>query len=399
MIQRPLGEFINKESIGGLMLLAATIIALVVSNSSLFHFYQRILSVHFSISLGSYGLRKPVLLWINDGLMTVFFFVIGLELKRECISGHLKEIHNVILPMMGALGGVIVPVIIFSVINFHHPLHQKGWAIPMATDIAFALGIMSLYSHRISRAMKIFLLTLAIIDDLLAILVIAIFHTEHLSWYSLLIAGICLCLLVAINLGGVKRLTPYLVIGLVLWVCVLKSGVHATLAGVVLAMFIPMEGNQGKPLLKDLEEDLHPMVVYLVLPAFAFANAGIHFESFTWNNIIHSIPLGIVLGLWLGKPIGIVLFTFITQKLTRAKLMMSKLDLAIIGCFAGIGFTMSLFIGSLSFGSNDELLNLARLGILLGSLLSIISASFLTAFHKRDVNDDNTDPDQQTLTG
>lgn len=386
-MQRSIGEFINKESIGGLMLLVATIIALIVSNSSLYHFYQRILSIHFSISLGSYGLRKPVLLWINDGLMAVFFFVIGLELKRECINGHLKDIKNVILPMMGAIGGVVVPVIIFSLANFHQLNYQKGWAIPMATDIAFALGIMSLFSHRISRTMKIFLLTLAIIDDLMAIIVIAIFHTAHLSWYSLLIAGICICVLAALNLGGVKRTAPFLIVGLILWVSVLKSGVHATLAGVVLAMFIPMKGENDKPLLKNLEDDLHPTVAFVVLPLFAFANAGIHFENFTWNNLVHSLSLGILLGLWIGKPLGVFLFTYITQKITRVKLGMSKLDLAIIGCFSGIGFTMSLFIGSLSFGNEPELLNLARMGILLGSLFSMIAASLLTAFHKRDVQD------------
>jgi NhaA family Na+:H+ antiporter len=193
--------------------------------------------------------------------------------------------------------------------------------------------------------------------------------------------------LVVINKLGVKRLTPYLVIGLVLWVSVLKSGVHATLAGVILALFIPMQGKNNKPLLSNLEEDLHPMIAFLVLPLFAFANAGIHFEGFTWKNLVHTIPMGIVFGLWLGKPVGVVLFTFITQKVTKAKLLISKLDLLIIGCFAGIGFTMSLFIGSLSFGSNTHLLNLARLGILLGSLLAIITASFFTAFHKRDVNE------------
>lgn len=389
MKQKSSNEFINKESIGGLMLLAATIIALVVSNSSFHSKYQHILSIHFAISLGSYGLSKPVLLWINDGLMTLFFFVIGLELKRECVSGHLRQPQNVLLPMMAAIGGVIVPVIIFSIANHHQPEYQKGWAVPMATDIAFALGIMSLFSRRISREMKVFLLTLAIIDDLMAIIVIAVFHTEHLSWYSLLIAAICICILCALNLGGVKRLTSYIIVGLVLWASVLQSGVHATLAGVILAMFIPMQGKDNKPLLKDLEEDLHPMIAFVVLPLFAFANAGIHFEKFNWSNIIHTIPMGILFGLWFGKPIGVVLFTYLTKVVTKAKLALRLLDIIIIGFFAGIGFTMSLFIASLSFGDNDYLLNLARLGILLGSLFAIISASLLTAFHKRDVTDEN----------
>lgn len=380
------GDFINKESIGGLMLLAATIVALIISNTPLNLYYKKLLSLHFSVLFEGYGVSKPILLWINDGLMTLFFFTIGLELKRECISGHLRDIRNVILPTMAAIGGVIVPVIIFLISNRHHSEFSHGWAIPMATDIAFALGIMSLYSHRISRQMKVFLLTLAIIDDLIAIIVIAIFHHHGLSLYSLLIAGIAIVILLILNLANVRRIAPYILVGLILWLSVLKSGVHATLAGVILALFIPMEDKQGKPLLKSLEDDLHPMIAFVVLPLFAFGNAGVEFYHFKWESFVHSVPLGIILGLLLGKPIGVTLFTFITQKITRANLMMSWLDVLIIGCFAGIGFTMSLFIASLAFGSDAYLLDLCRLGILVGSLCSVALASFFTAFHKRDVS-------------
>jgi NhaA family Na+:H+ antiporter len=385
MQQQSSREFISKESIGGLMLIAATIVALIISNTPLKSAYQHLLGMRFSVMIESHGLSKPLLLWINDGLMTIFFFVIGLELKRECLTGHLREVKNVILPVMAAIGGVVLPIIIFLLLNFYQPQYHKGWAIPMATDIAFALGIMSLYSHRVSKEMKIFLLTLAIIDDLIAIVVIGIFHSHSLSWYSLLIAGICVCLLLIINRAGVKRLTPYFLIGLILWVSVLKSGVHATLSGVILAFFIPLEGKKKEPILKNLEDDLHPVVAFIVLPVFAFANAGIEFYRFSWNSFYHSIPLGIMFGLLIGKPLGVLSFTYITQKITRVKMLTSWLDIAIIGSFAGIGFTMSLFIASLAFGENAYVLDLCRLGILLGSILSIVLASFLIAFHKRDV--------------
>ena len=382
-MQKPAKEFINKEAIGGLVLIGATILALIINNVGFSTFYDHFLNLRFSVQLGNYGLSKPALLWINDGLMSVFFFVIGLELKREFLTGHLRDIRQVILPATAAIGGVVVPVIFYLVLTHGHSDYAKGWAIPMATDIAFALGIMSLFSSRISREMKLFLLTLAIIDDLMAIVVIAIFHSHSLSWYSLMIAGICIVTLIILNLIKVKHFVPYLVVGLILWTCVLKSGVHATLAGVIFAFFIPMQGRNNKPLVSTLEHDLHPFVAYIILPLFAFANAGINFSNFTLHSFTNAIPLGIVLGLVLGKPIGITLFTFITQKLTKAKMAISWLDVLIIGFFAGIGFTMSLFIASLSFGNNIYWLDLSRLGILSASVIAALTASLLTIFYKK----------------
>lgn len=377
-MKKILAKLTQTETAGGLLLVLATLCALFICNSELVHSYRSFLRLPVSIHLGNFKLDKPLILWVNDGLMAIFFFMIGLELKREVLAGHLKDVKNIIVPSFAALGGVVVPILIFFLFNRTHEQFSRGWAVPMATDIAFALGIMSLFSERISQQMKIFLLTLAIIDDLLAIIVIAIFHTSSLSSASMLAALVCICVLFLLNYFKVKNVIAYFFVGGLLWLSVLKSGVHATLAGVILSFFIPMKENNNRNLLEHIEEQLAPLVSFVILPLFAFVNAGVNLRKFTLSSFAHTVPLGIAFGLAFGKPIGVFLFTSLSKKFTRSKLTLSNKQILILGCFAGIGFTMSLFIDTLSFGHYPELLAIGRLGILVGSGLAIIMACSLT---------------------
>ncbi|MDQ7011331.1 MAG: Na+/H+ antiporter NhaA, partial [Mariprofundaceae bacterium] len=319
---------------------------------------------------------KPLLLWINDGLMAIFFFLVGLELKRELLAGELADVRTATLPAMGAIGGMAVPVGIYVWFNAGDMLALNGWAIPTATDIAFALGILALLGPRVPVALKIFLAALAIFDDLGAIIIIAAFYTSSLSTAALLVASGCIGALLLINRLGVTRMLPYLAIGLVMWVAVLKSGIHATLAGVLLAMFIPMHGNGQHSPLRKLEHRLHKPVAFIVLPMFAFANAGIDIRGMGIDYLLHPVPLGITLGLVLGKPIGVLAFTWLGVKSGLARLphQVDWRQLFGISMLCGVGFTMSLFIGSLAFEANIAMpLFDERLGIMAGSAIAGIA--------------------------
>ena len=379
MIKKSIQEFLRLESASGILLILAAVLAMLAENSLLKPWYDALLSTPVEIRIGALQIAKPLLLWINDGLMAVFFFLVGLELKREMLEGELSHRGQIVLPAAGALAGMACPALIYLYFNYGDPVAMQGWAIPAATDIAFALGVLSLLGNRVPTQLKLFLLTLAIIDDLGAILIIAFFYTANLSALSLLTATICLIGLFLLNRRKVCSLTPYLVVGLILWVSLLKSGVHATLAGVLLAFFIPLRSErEGFSPLKNLEHDLHPTVAFFILPLFAFANTGVPLAGLTMDSLLSPIPLGIALGLFLGNQFGVFALCWITIKLGLAKLPeeVGWIHLYGVSALCGIGFTMSLFISSLAFEAGAIPLEHAavddRLGILLGSALSAL---------------------------
>ena len=353
----------------------AAILALISANSALEPYYELLLSTPVEVRIGALQIAKPLLLWINDGLMAVFFFLVGLELKRELLEGELSDKRNIVLPGIGAIGGMAIPALIYLFLNADSPTAAQGWAIPAATDIAFALGVLSLLGSRVPVSIKIFLTSLAIFDDIGAILIIAFFYTSKISLTALIVAGICLPILLFLNRQNVTHKSPYMLIGLVMWVALLKSGVHATLTGVVLAMFIPLRSREipTESPLRSLEEDLHSVVGLIILPIFAFANAGINFSGIGVEQLTHDVPTGIALGLFAGKQIGIFGFCALAVYFGLAKLPRGMNYLSLYGTSAlcGIGFTMSLFIGSLAFEETgfNQLFD-ERLGIIIGSLAS-----------------------------
>ncbi|MCJ7700174.1 MAG: Na+/H+ antiporter NhaA, partial [Anaerolineales bacterium] len=358
--------------------------------------YDMFLDMPVEVRIGQLELAKPLLLWINDGLMAIFFFLIGLEIKRELLEGELSEPSRIILPAVGAVGGMAVPALVYVVFNLGDPIALSGWAIPAATDIAFALGILALLGPRIPTSLKLFLLTLAIIDDLGAIVIIAIFYSGDLSWISLLVAAGAIIVLLLLNRRGVMEIAPYILVGIVLWIAVLKSGVHATLAGVLLAFFIPLR-SQNKSVespLHKLEHDLHPTVAYGILPLFAFANTGIPFQGLSLTSLLNPVPLGIAIGLYFGKQIGVFGFAWVAIKLRLAQLPdgANWLGLYGVATLCGIGFTMSLFISSLAFEQIGTALAIDdRLGILVGSLLAGVTGYIILryAFPKKESSSDN----------
>lgn len=366
--------FFKKESASGIILMFAAILAMILANSPWVSWYNLLLDVPVTVAIGSFEITKPLLLWINDGLMALFFFLIGLELKREFLEGNLSKPGQVTLPAIGAAGGMMMPALIFIALNYDDPNAIKGWAIPTATDIAFALGILAIIGSKVPLQLKVFLTSLAIFDDLGAIIIIALFYTEQLSMLSLIVAASMLSILFMLNRQNVTSTSPYLFIGLILWTAVLKSGVHATLAGVILAIFIPIKGKEDAPSpLKSLEHNLHSTVAFIVLPAFAFANAGICFVDVGLAQVISPVPLGIILGLFLGKQLGVFGFCFIAIKLGFARLPANVNWTLLYGIalLCGVGFTMSLFIGSLAFEqSATSPMFQDRLGIVIGSLIS-----------------------------
>ncbi|MBO6814793.1 MAG: Na+/H+ antiporter NhaA [Rhizobiaceae bacterium] len=372
---RRVQHFLRLETSAGIFLMFAAALALLANNSWFSPLYSGLLSTPVELRIGSLELAKPLLLWINDGLMAVFFFLVGLEMKREILQGELSTLRKASLPLLAALGGMAGPALIYSFINWGDPATMRGWAIPSATDIAFALGVLALLGNRVPVSLKVFLLALAIIDDIGAITIIAIFYTENLSVEMLGLALAGFTALIAINRSGVKAITPYALVGLFIWVCVLKSGVHATLAGVVTALAIPMEGRseQDQSPLRRLEHSLHTWVAFLVLPVFAFANAGVQLTSLSLSDLTATVPLGVALGLFFGNQIAIFLVTFVAVKCRLANLPdnLGWMQVYGAGCLAGIGFTMSLFIGTLAFDS-AELINQVRLGVLMGSFASAI---------------------------
>jgi len=371
-------QFLKLESASGMLLIVAAGLAMICANTGLKPLYDSLLQIPVGIQFGTFQIHKPLLLWINDGLMVLFFFLVGLELKRELMEGELSEPAKVVLPALGALGGMVVPVCIYWWFNRDNPVGIDGWAIPMATDIAFALGILSLLGKRVPVSLKIFLVSLAIFDDIGAIIVIALFFTSQLSAAMLWIATGCLVVLFILNRQGVTAIPPYVLVGAVMWAAVLKSGVHATLAGILLAMFIPLKNakNPAHSPLHVLEHELHTTVAFATLPLFAFFNAGVSLGDVSMASFAHPVSLGITLGLFLGKQLGIFLFCMVGILLGIAHLPKGVTPIHLYGVtiLCGIGFTMSLFVGSLAF---EELQRPAlfdeRIGILLGSLLSAVA--------------------------
>jgi len=372
MLLRAFDRYFSKEALGGLLLMASAIAAMMVANSTLEPFYDALLNTKLAITLNGEGLTKPLILWINDGLMAIFFFVIGLELKAELLEGKLKNPRDVVLPGLAAVGGMAAPAIVFLGLNAGTP-GAEGWAIPAATDIAFALGVLALLGDRVPSSLKVFLLTLAILDDMGAILIIALFYTAELKVNYLVWALIPLAIMIWRNQRGEHRVAPTLLLGVVLWVLVLKSGVHATLAGVVTAFCIPLKDKWGKSPLHALEHGLSPYVLYLIVPVFAFANAGVVLDGLAFSDLFAPLPLGIAAGLVVGKQVGVFGITFAVVKLGLARLPHGATWPQIYGvaCLAGIGFTMSLFIGSLSF-DDPAMMNAVRLGVLSGSAVSAV---------------------------
>ncbi|MCW8899889.1 MAG: Na+/H+ antiporter NhaA [Gammaproteobacteria bacterium] len=368
-------KFFKLESASGIILVLAAFLALIFANSPLQSYYTLLLDTPVEIRIGVLEVAKPLLLWINDGLMAVFFFLIGLELKRELIEGELSDKRNIILPGIGAIGGMAIPSLIYVYFNYDDATALQGWAIPAATDIAFALGILTLLGSRVPVSIKVFLTSLAIFDDVGAIIIIAIFYTAKISFTSLVIVAVCIPLLAWINRRNPASTSIYIVIGLIMWTAMLKSGVHATLTGIILAMFIPMKSktNPRYSPLKSMEHDLHSVVAFIVLPIFAFANAGINFSGVGLEEMTHNVPLGIALGLFVGKQVGVFCFCWVAikLKLTRLPKGMSWSTLYGTAVLCGIGYTMSLFIGSLAFEeTNVNFVFDDRLGILLGSFVS-----------------------------
>ncbi|WP_395946675.1 Na+/H+ antiporter NhaA [Caedibacter taeniospiralis] len=357
------------EVIGGIILFTAAIAAIVINNSWLSPYYHMLETTYATISIGDFSLQKNLTHWINDGFMTLYFLLVSLEIKREFVGGTLSSKSNIIIPAVVALFGLLVPAFIYFLLNQHNSDYLHGWAIPTATDIAFTLGILALLGSRVPTSLKILVTTIAIFDDIAAIVIIAIFYTSNLSLLSLFGALICLIVLIGMNKIGIKKLAPFVIVGIIMWLCVLKSGVHATLSGVALAMCIP-HTEKNSPLLK-LEHGLNPWIVFMVLPLFAFANAGISFSGLNFTNLLHPVSLGIILGLFLGKQIGIFssLYLFSKTKYFSLGRNLSVYQLYGIGLVCGIGFTMSLFIGTLAFAT-PELMNMVKIGVLGGSLIS-----------------------------
>lgn len=367
-------EFLKKESAAGLILMGAAALAIIVANSPLEPLYRAFLATPVEIRIGGLEVAKPLLLWINDGLMALFFFLVGLELKRELVEGELSDPRNIVLPGVGAIGGMFIPAAVYVAFNSGDSLALQGWAIPAATDIAFALGILALLGDRVPLSIKVFLTSLAIFDDIGAIVVIALFYTANISAQALAIAGVCIVALFALNRAGILVKSPYILVGVIMWVATLKSGVHATLAGVILAMFIPLRCTEaGVSPLKEIEYDLHHMVAYFVLPVFAFANAGLNLSGISLAQVLHPVPVGIAAGLVIGKQVGVFGLCLLVIKLGLAKLPSGMTVKSLYGTAAlcGVGFTMSLFIGSLAFeNAVGEVPFDERLGIIAGSIVS-----------------------------
>jgi len=376
MTTHDIQDFIKKDSFQGVMLIFATIAALILQNSPLTTYYTGFLNTPVEIRIGALQIAKPLLLWVNDGLMAIFFLVVGLEIKREVMEGHLSSLSQAMLPGIAAVGGMLIPALVFVAFNYHDAFAMKGWAIPTATDIAFALGILSLLGKRVPVSLKIFLMALAIIDDLGAIVVIALFYTEQLSTLSITVAAVALVVLFIMNRMNVTRKAAYMIVGVILWVSVLKSGVHATLAGVALAFFIPLhikdKNGNDIPIAHQLEHDLHYWVAFLILPLFAFVNAGVDLRGISPGGMSESVPLGIMAGLFIGKQLGVFGFSWVAIKAGWAKLPEGSnwLQLYGVSLLTGIGFTMSLFVNTLAYDDTELFAYADKLAILLGSFFS-----------------------------
>lgn len=371
-----LKSFIESDASNGVMLIVAAVAAMILANTAATaQGYQALLNEPVQIRFGALDISKNLLLWINDALMALFFLVIGLEVKRELMVGELASRDKAIFPVIAAIGGMALPALIFLFFNHGDEIARNGWAIPTATDIAFALGVLALLGSRVPVALKVFLMALAIIDDLGAIVIIALFYTSDLSVLSLCVAAGAIVVLALLNRFNVRKISIYIVVGIVLWTAVLKSGVHATLAGVIVGFFVPLEKKEGHSPAEHLAHGLMPWVNWMILPLFAFANAGISLAGITLSDVLSPEPSGIILGLLIGKPLGITLFCWLAVKLRLAVLPNGTTirDIMAIGVLCGIGFTMSIFISSLAFdAAHEQLVTFSKLGILTGSLLSAV---------------------------
>lgn len=379
-----LRDFLQKESAGGIVLMIAALAALIVANSGLSDWYVATLATPVVATVGGTGVEKSALLWINDGLMALFFLLVGLEVKREVLMGQLSSWKQSSLPIFAAIGGMVLPALVFTGINWNAPENLAGWAIPAATDIAFALGILALMGDRVPVALKALLLAVAVIDDIGAIAIIALFYTPGVQVDMLIAAAVVLAALTLIGKARIGSKLPYVILGVALWYFVLKSGVHATLAGVALAMTIPVTTRKGGKLLEDMEHELHPWVAFLVVPIFAFANAGVGLTDIEPSAIFAPLPLGIALGLLLGKQIGIVGFAYVATKTGIASLPRSIgwMQMWGLSLIAGIGFTMSLFIGNLAFAAPEQIAAV-KIGVLSGSLIAALAGVIILRSSRR----------------
>lgn len=365
-------KLISKESLPSLLMILFSVLALIAANSPYHGAYEHLWATPFGFKLSFFSLDKPFSLWVNDGLMAIFFFLVALELKIHTKTGELKDPKKIINPFISALGGILVPGLVFYFFTKHDPSISHAWAIPMATDIAFAMGIVSLFGRRVSVKMRVFLLTLAVIDDIIAILIIGIFYGKALAFNPMKISIVLTFLLFFMNNRKIDRLWPYFTVGFFLWLSVLKSGLHPTLAGVILGFSIPSTNHLGHNLLKILEKKLTPYVYYLILPIFAFANMGIPLQNNLASYATHPLVLGIGLGLVFGKNIGIWVCSIVTEKFFKTSSGLTSREVFALSFFCGIGFTMSLFIANLAFATDLQTLNIARAGIIVGSLSSIL---------------------------
>ncbi|MDH5722905.1 MAG: Na+/H+ antiporter NhaA [Alphaproteobacteria bacterium] len=374
-ITQDITQFFKQESFAGIFLCLTAIIAMIIANTALVSYYDQLIDIPVAVSFGNWAIHKPLLLWVNDGLMAVFFFLVGLELKREFMEGELSSIKKIILPALGAIGGIALPALIYVAFNYDNPVEIQGWAIPAATDIAFALGVLALLGNRIPLSLKVLLTSIAIFDDIGAVVIIALFYTSKLSLFALGIGTLCCGVLFILNRMGVTTKSLYILMGIIMWVALLKSGVHATLSGVILAFFIPMADKNypNRSPLKMMEHDLHYVVAFFILPVFAFCNAGVNLTGTGLSQIFHDVPLGIAAGLIFGKQIGVFTACWIGIKLKLTSLPEGTTWMHLYGLsvLCGIGFTMSLFIGGLAFeetGINNAFDE--RIGIIVGSLVS-----------------------------
>lgn len=382
--QNVVSQFFHHEAASGIILVVAAVMAMIMANSPLFGLYNGLLEIPVSIQFGAFTIAKPLLLWVNDGLMAVFFFLIGLEIKREILDGQLSSVSQITLPAFAAVAGIVFPALVYVWFNGGDPVAIKGWAIPSATDIAFAVGVFTIFGKSLPLSLKLFLLSVAIFDDIGAIVIIALFYSQDLSTTSLAVAVVGLIALFILNRMNVRHQAAYILIGVVVWAAVLKSGVHATLAGFALAWFIPLKlkNEDGFPMLPHLEHMLHPWVAFGVLPIFAFANAGVSLFGATIDDLLNPITLGIAAGLFIGKQIGIFGICWIVVKLGMAKLPSGATWTHLYGVtlLCGIGFTMSLFIGTLAFENQDvTYITSVKIGVLIGSILSAVMGAIILA--------------------
>mgnify|MGYP003397285288 FL=1 len=368
-------RFLKLESASGIILILAALVAIGLANSALAEHYQSFLNTQVQVRIAALDINKPLLLWINDGFMAIFFLLVGLEVKREMLEGALSSRVQATFPAIAAVGGMLAPALIYAFFNYEDEVTRAGWAIPAATDIAFALGVMALLGKRVPTSLKVFLLALAIMDDLGVIIIIALFYTQQLSLTALAVGIVATLTLLWMNRRGEDRIGLYMLVGLVLWVAVLKSGVHATLAGVIVGFMIPISGQRYASPLKHLEHALHPWSAYLILPLFAFANAGVSLDGIQLSDLLSPVPMGIILGLFIGKPLGIFTISWLSVKLGIAQLPsgVNFKQIFAVSILCGIGFTMSMFIASLAFEHGGlDYGSYSRLGILVGSTLAAV---------------------------